>query len=362
MAKSARYRLGWMSRHSELWMSSVITALALLMFIPFHTALSAGLASLSLVIFSSCLIVLLFMLRGRSLRGRVVLAGGLAVAGLGMIVPQLAYIQTASQHQATLQFDPLAYVTFSGQTSLTPTRLYTYTPGKQLALYSSNENGPRPVVVLLHGGGWRYGNYLETGLWPNVLTNAGYTVISIEYPLSSDTTRTWQTAPASVHTALTYIQDNADQLSIDPGSIHLFGQSAGGHLALLEAYSYNQVRSVVSLYAPVDLNLDYQTSRDPSAELDFIGGSPTRFPERYESLSPLTKVSGVSPPTLIVQGETDDLVATQNALVLRDALTQHGINHELLLLPMTGHSFENQRGGFASQITTQAVLRFLAEQ
>lgn len=340
-------------------MASITLLLAFLMFVPLHTALSAGIAALSLVIFFVCFMILAFMLRGKRLKKQPLLLLGLTTALLGMSIPQLAYLAVAGQHGAQLTFDPASYLHFSGQTALSPTKIIRYNHQNNLAYYASDVAGVRPVVVLVHGGGWRYGNYLETGQWPSLLTKAGYSVVSVEYRLSSDTYRSWQTAPSDIHEALRYLETHATELSIEPQSIHLLGQSAGGHLALLEAYRYNQVRSVISLYAPVDLSLDYETSRDTSTELDFIGGTPSEYPERYRSLSPLHAVTPEAPASLLVQGERDDLVSSQNTVVLANKLTSEDVSHELLLLPMTGHSFENQRGGFATQLTHQAVLRFL---
>lgn len=358
--RSRKYIFGYrFHRGLEFFIACLTIVLALLMFIPIHTALSAGIAALSLMIFFLCLMIISFMLRGKHLRKHPLLLIGFTAALLGMVVPQLAYFATAQQHGAPLTFDPLSYLHFSGQTDLKPTKIVRFSEHGTFAYYPAETAGVHPVVVLVHGGGWRYGNFLETGAWPSLLTKSGYTVVSVEYRLSSDTSRTWQTAPSDIHEAILYLKSHADELSIDPQSVHILGQSAGGHLALLEAYRYNQVRSVISLYAPVDLSLDFETSRDPSAELDFIGGSPSEYPERYRSLSPIHAVTPAAPPSLLVQGERDDLVSTQNAFALADTLKQHGVPRELLLLPLTGHSFENQRGGFATQITAFKVIHFL---
>ena len=183
-------------------------------------------------------------------------------------------------------------------------------------------------------------------------------MFSVQYRLANDSYHTWRDAPSDIHDAYLYLQAEAERLSIGASQIHLIGQSAGGHLALLEAYLHNDAESVTSLYAPIDLALDYATSRDKSSELDFIGGPPKQYPNR--AVSPITYVSSRAPRTLIVQGKTDDLVATKNATLLSTNLTENRIAHELVLLPMTGHSFENQRGGFATQITKERVLRFLS--
>lgn len=333
------------------------------MVVPVSAALTAGIASTSVVLFGLASIVLAGLLVTRTATSRPLATATLGVALFGLLVPQAALFRIADQVGAAIRFEPVAYVTFSGDTTIPSNKIIAYKASSgsplELALYEAAPSGPRPTVVLLHGGGWRYGSHLQTGDWPRLLTAAGFTVISVEYRLSSDTYHTWRDAPADVHDALAYIRDNATELRVDPERLNLLGQSAGGHLALLEAHRSQMVASVVALYAPIDLALDYQTSRDKSAELDFIGGPPGQYPDRYEALSPSTYVASESPPTLLVQGKSDDLVAPANAQRFSVLLTEHKVEHDLLLLPLTGHSFENQRGGFATQITTQHVVNFL---
>lgn len=341
----------------------LIVLLAILMILPVSPALSTGIASLSIVIFgvSFLLAAVLYIKRPNNERPIIVLV--LVISLFGLIFPQAAFLLSAQRENVSLSFNPLSYVTFSGDTTIKPTKLITYKAVDQhtleTAYYQSNVSGTRPAVLLLHGGGWRYGNHLETGDWPRLLTEAGFNVFSVEYRLSSDTYHTWRDAPTDIHDAYLYIQENADALAIDASKIHLMGQSAGGHLALLEAYLHNDAESVISLYAPIDLELDYATSRDKASELDFIGGPPKQYNNRYRAVSPITYVSSHAPRTLVIQGKTDDLVATQNATLLSASLTEKRVEHGIVLLPMTGHSFENQRGGFATQITEARVLRFL---
>jgi acetyl esterase/lipase len=246
---------------------------------------------------------------------------------------------------------------------MTPKRIVSYkTLGRhhlKLAVYQPLHLPASKTVILLHGGGWRYGNYLQTGEWPQHLTERGIAVVSVQYRLASSATPTWDKAPSDVSDAVTYLEKHAAELGVPASNLTIMGQSAGGHLALLEAYKNSRVNSVVALYAPVDPVLDYRTSRDKSAELDLIGGPPGQYPDRYKQLSPLTYLSPASPRTLLIQGKSDDLVDVKNAIVASDALKANRVDHELLILPLTGHSFENQHGGFATQLATEKVLRFL---
>lgn len=345
---------------------STVIGLTLCLIVPFSAALTAGLAAVSVVIYSLAGITIALVWLRKPPVPRLLLLTAAASVAIGLIVPQAALLMAAERHQTALTFDPLSYLRFSGETTLQPdqTPIYKTVNGHplRLAVYKPHtKNNERSTVIMLHGGGWRYGNYQQLGLWPSLLTQSNHTVVSIQYQLSSDTTHTWREAPQDVHDALRYIIDNASMLGIDRDNLYLFGQSAGGHLALLEAYRHRAIRGVIALYAPVDPDLDYRTSRDKSAELDFIGGPPGQYPDRYRTLSPLTYLDGNAPTTLIVQGRTDDLVSERNATTLATALTKNQVEHRLVILPLTGHSFDNQHGGFATQITTQQVLDFIRQ-
>lgn len=342
----------------------VALVMALAMMAPVWVALASGVSSVSIVLFSlSTLVALGLFFIDKRPAFRLIALFTVIVSVISIAVPQAMYINTARSADASLTFNPLSYLTFSGSADIKPTSITTYkTVGAhklEMSYYKSGKPGKTPVVVLLHGGAWRYGNHQETGQWPKTLTEAGYAVVSVEYRLSNDTYHSWEDTPADVHDAVTYLKANASSFSIDPEQMHLMGQSAGGHLALLEAYRFESVKSVIALYAPINLTLDYETSRDKSAQLDFIGGPPKQYRERYESLSPVAYINHHEPSTLIIQGLYDDLVHHSQATKLGSSLDALGIQNEVVLLPFTGHSFENQRGGFATQIATQRVLRFL---
>lgn len=358
------------SKHTKWYslISACVCFLALIlslgMMVPVWIALAAGISGVSIVLFSfSILVAIGLFVINKTPALRILALITIIVSLFSLVVPFAAFLNTAKFAEAKLTFNPVSYLTFSGSTDIKPTSVKIYktvnNQNLELSYYKPEKGGITPVVVLLHGGAWRYGSHHETGQWPKILTKAGYAVVSVEYRLSNDTYHSWEDTPADVHDAVAYIKDNASSFSIDPEQMHLMGQSAGGHLALLEAYRFESVQSVIALYAPVDLTLDYETSRDKSAELDFIGGPPKQYRERYESLSPTTYVTHRTPPTLLFQGLYDDLVHHSQATRLGDELDIADVPNDVVLLPLTGHSFENQRGGFATQITTQRVLRFL---
>lgn len=346
---------------ADFWLCLFIGLVVGLMFVPIHVALSAGIAAVSIAVFFPLFFITIVVYLRRKTPWAFAAA---LLAAAGLLVPQALFIFVADHAGVRVRFEPFAYLHFSGLPDKRPssTHTYTSTTGTKLpfALYRSNQPGPRPAVILLHGGGWKYGNYLETGNWPRTLSSAGYTVISLEYSLSTPDKPSWQSAPTDISTAMNYIREHAAELNIDKDRISLLGQSAGGHLALLEAYrAQTKPNAVIAIYPPVDPTYDYKTSRDKNAELDFIGGPPEQYPSQYASVNPMNYVGADAPRTLLIQGTRDDLVHYENSTQLASVLKHHGRTYRLLLLPLTGHSFENQHGGFATQIAEQTVLDFL---
>lgn len=115
----------------------------------------------------------------------------------------------------------------------------------QLDVYAPSglaASASRPVVVYVHGGGWRSGdkaNKLTNKI--NLFTGAGYVFASLNYRLSPDPINRnypplrvrFPTHPADVGEAIGWIDANIATFGGDPGRILLIGHSAGAHLVSL---------------------------------------------------------------------------------------------------------------------------------
>ena len=349
--------------------SVVIFLLALFQTVPLIVSLRAGIAGLSIAIFGPLVLLAAYLVfvTWRQKMKRTALLAGLAtiVAFFALLTPVVTFLAVVQREGVSIDFDLGRYIAFTGD-SIAPVRTITYknidTEALKLAVYQSDSSTSRPTVILLHGGGWQYGTYLRTNNWPKLLRDAGYQVVSVEYRLATADEPTWDKAPVDVSDAVTYIKAHAQDLGVKADRIAIFGQSAGGHLALLEANtSLPAVQAAIGLYAPTDLAADYNLSVDKDTELAFLGGTPAEQPDRYAATSVLRAVNAASPPTLLIQGTSDDIVSTTSSTNLSKHLETFGIKHRLVLLPYTGHSFDNQVGGFATQITEQVVLDFLSK-
>lgn len=338
---------------------------ALLMVVPLHQALVGGLVGFSLLLFGLTSLVLVMGVSMTSRRTRLVVVGALCISLFCFVVPQYAYFRVAAQNHVSLDLDMSDYLTVSGKTTIQPQAdtIYKQVKNQQLrlAVYRATGTGPRPVVMLVHGGGWQTGSHLQTGVWPKLFTDAGYTVASVQYRLSTKTYHTWQDAPADLHDAVVYVKAHSSELGIDPSRITLFGQSAGGELALLEAYRNHGVESVIGLYSPSSLVVDYTQHINKTPELRYIGGTPEEYPNRYQQTSPINYVSATAPRTLLIHGTTDTTVRPQSSLNLAKTLAENNVPYRVLYLPFAGHAFDNQHGGFPTLLAEQVSLQFLSK-
>ena len=228
-----------------------------------------------------------------------------------------------------------------------------------------------PAVIVVHGGGWRSGERGDFPRWNAWLASKGYVVFDIDYRLSPPPS--WRDAPADVRCAVGWVKENAARYGVDPERVALMGRSAGGHLALLTAYTQGSaptpgcdarnlhdtgVAAAVAFYPPTDLarlsSLGYLGGMDR-----FIGGTQDAIPERYRLLSPVLRVDPRAPPTFLAHGGDDQIVPPGQSELLADRLREAGVPHRLVELPWANHTFDFLWGGWGSQITRSTLQEFL---
>jgi acetyl esterase len=229
----------------------------------------------------------------------------------------------------------------------------------------------RPAVIVVHGGGWRSGERGDFPFWNAWLASKGYVVFDIDYRLSPPPN--WRDAPDDVGCAVGWVKENAARYGVDPERVALMGRSAGGHLALLTAYTQGSaprpvcdarnrrdtgVAAVAAFYPPTDLarlsSLGYLGGMDR-----FLGGTQETVPERYRLLSPVSRVDPCDPPTFLAHGGDDQIVPPKESELLAERLREAGVPHRLVGLPWANHTFDYFWGGWGSQITRSTLQEFL---
>jgi acetyl esterase/lipase len=244
-------------------------------------------------------------------------------------------------------------------------------------LYRGGVAGPRPLVVVVHGGSWQGGEKGEAPYLSRALAAAGFVVADVEYRLAPR--HLFPDAVADVKCWVGRLRERASVLGADPTRLALLGRSAGAEVALVAAYSMGDARiapscavaefpvqGVVSLYGPTDLawGHDHPVFPDPidgpRVLETYLGGPPSAVPDAYRLASPLTWADRPLPPTLLIHGTGDRLVRTAHAERLAAGLRAAGRPVETLLVPMADHGFDRRAGGLGEQLARAAILRFLA--
>ncbi|WLD92459.1 S9 family peptidase [Alkalihalobacillus sp. AL-G] len=112
---------------------------------------------------------------------------------------------------------------------------------------------------------------------------------------------------------------------VDTDSLHVFGFSRGGAMALFTAAHFPDiVKSVVVWGGLSDMKLTYEERTDLRKMLKrAVGGSVYKYPERYENRTPLSVVGSIRAPVLVIHGIHDENVGFEHALRLEEALKRH---------------------------------------
>ncbi len=266
------------------------------------------------------------------------------------------------------------------------THTFAQVDGKdlQLDVYLPTQNTANngASLIVIHGGSWSGGERNDFPQWNQMFAAQGFTVFDVDYRLSQPN---YLTATGDVKCAVKWVRENAVKFKILPDRIALLGRSAGGHLALLAAYSANDtrlpsscsanetnenVRAVVSIYAPTDLLWAYDNPANqrvidgPQTLANFLGGSPhesNEMRERYILASPVSHVASNTPTSLLIHGGQDQLVRPENVNLLADKLKEEGAPHKTLFIPYAQHGFDYNFNGWGAQISERVILDFLSE-
>ncbi|HZH30882.1 MAG TPA: alpha/beta hydrolase [Pyrinomonadaceae bacterium] len=246
------------------------------------------------------------------------------------------------------------------------------------AVKTTSPQAMRAAVIVVHGGSWNAGERSDYPLWNEWLAREGYVVFDVDYRITPQPN--WRSATGDVKCAVGWVRANAGRFAVDPARVALLGRSAGGHLALLAAYSTHEsamppscaapdasVRAVASLYAPTDLKWGYEHPANrlvldgPAKIRNFVGGTPASAPEDIRLASPTSHVNSRTPPTLLFHGGRDQLVSERHMTLLAEGLDRQNVAHRALRIPYAQHGFDYNFDGWGSQLTRPLLLNFLRE-
>jgi acetyl esterase/lipase len=218
-------------------------------------------------------------------------------------------------------------------------------------------DGPFPVVVCIHGGGWRGGKRQDMSKTIEVLAGRGYVAVTPSYRLAPDAKFPCQIE--DVKAAVRWLRANAKTYKIDPDHIGAIGFSAGAHLACLLGVTdkddglegkggngdqSSRVHCVISFFGPTDLTReDWSKEIEDNILIPFLGGTIKDKPEQYKKASPVTYVKKNAPPFLFFHGDKDKIVGVEQSKILCDALKKAGGSAKVEVIEGEGHGWAGEK-------------------
>ena len=219
-----------------------------------------------------------------------------------------------------------------------------------LTVYAPTGQNTGAAVVVFPGGGYQIlAIDLEGTEVCDWLTASGITCVLLKYRVPHGGP-SWQRdcncminpkpAPAlqDAQRAVGIVRSHAADWHIDPHKIGVLGFSAGGHLVAAISNSFQQ-----RLYRTVDA-ADTASCRPDFAVAIYPGHLwvPDRDPAKL-AFNPDIHVTRNTPPTFLLQAETDSVDNVNQALVYYIALKDAGVSTEMHLYADGGHAFGLRR-------------------
>lgn len=224
---------------------------------------------------------------------------------------------------------------------------YGNVDGEELLLdiHVPKGDGPFPVAIYVHGGGWMGGDKANPDDAPalEMLTEAGFVWFSINYRLAPK--HHWPACQNDVQTAIRWVKANAVKYKGDPSRIVLIGYSAGGQLATFAATVVDEsirVQAVVG-FAPLTDFVQELPKRGNilgSAQRGLLNKPQELTPESLgllKALSPINYIRPGLPPFLLVHGNADQSVPHEQSLAFQTKLRENGVRCDLITLPGAPH-------------------------
>jgi acetyl esterase/lipase len=246
-----------------------------------------------------------------------------------------------------------------------------------LDLYSAEGDGPHPIMVMVHGGGWSKGD--KTGravIAPKArwLSRKGWLFASVNYRLSPAVSHPEHAN--DVAQSIAWLIEHADEFNGDPDRIFLMGHSSGAHIVAAVACDPRHLEraglspDVIKGTIPLDVG-----AYDISMRTELPGRGRTTFEQAFGTpgetdidpwveASPITYTrqqdagERIAPFLLVSSSNPGRRFALENTRSFSKALQDAGVPVDIVA-PDKTHSECNRDVGVPGDTLTIAVDEFL---
>jgi len=201
-----------------------------------------------------------------------------------------------------------------------------------------------PLIIFVQGSAWRKQNCYQAIPMLSVMARKGYVIASVEYRASDDAP--FPAFLQDVKSAIRFLRVNAGLYGIDQERVAIWGDSSGGHTALMVGVTAGMeefmtadnrdvsdaVSVVVDYYGPTDVTKINDAPRNPMFIADkanipediLFRGVVAEHPEIAQPGNPLNYVRADKeiPPILIAHGDWDSLVPFNQSVLMYQKLIE----------------------------------------
>jgi len=252
------------------------------------------------------------------------------------------------------------------------------TARNRLDIYLPEGAGPFPFVIDIHGGAFKLGDKAQNAVSAEVLA-AGIAIVRPNYRLSG--TDLWPAQGEDILAAVAFLAANGADYGLDPARFALWGQSAGGFLAVSAGLSLTEAgtppAAIVDFYGPMDFaQMDADMASlgrtaamgptDPAAspESELLGFAVEDDRAAATAMGPVGRLAALPgglalPPLMIRHGDADTFIAHLQSERLRDAWLEYSPEAviDFALVAGAGHG----GGDFDTAVVLAPLTAFLSE-
>lgn len=295
----------------------------------------------------------------------------LGVAGLALVAVPVAEAQRLRERIAERMAERAAARGAEAPAEGMVEHSFGTDPLQKLDFWAAKDKAkPAPIVIFVHGGGWKRGDKRNATGAAKVthFLEQGYAVASVNYRLVP--AAKVEDQAADVAAAFAWLRSNAAKLDIDPARMVLMGHSAGAHLVALvgtdpayaraAGFALSDIRGVI----PLD-GAAYDVAAQIADGGKFMHDTYVQAfgsdPARQKALSPTLHAAGPNAPAfLILHVDRDD--GKRQSEGLGAALRKAGTPAQVTRIEgrgLTGHAEINRKLGQADYPATAVVDAWL---
>jgi acetyl esterase/lipase len=239
---------------------------------------------------------------------------------------------------------------------------------QMLDVYAPMQGKNLPVVLWIHGGGWKVGDKAAVQKKPQAFADKGFVFVSTNYRFVPKVAV--KEMAGDIAKAIHWIHDHAQEYGGDPKSIFVMGHSAGAHLAALVCTDDRYLKaeglplSIIKGCVPVDTGVyDVQKQIETigstrAATYSGVFGKDESSQKEFSPIAHVARDKNIPPFLILHVADRPDSKAQSRMFAAK--LKEAGVSAKVIAAEGTNHGTINANLGKTGDRPTQEMWEFLS--